>query len=73
MVFTGGIGATAPQIRAKICSGLDYLGVSLDAERNKESSRIISANNSRVIVQALQTDEELTIAQHVRDVLADQH
>lgn len=72
IVFTGGIGANAPRVRTKICSGLDYLGVSLDAERNEASSRIISANDSGVMVQALQTDEELMIAQHVRDVLAAQ-
>lgn len=72
IVFTGGIGANAPQVRAKICSGLDYLGVSLDAERNKVSSRIISTNDGHVRVQVLQTDEELMIAQHVRDVLAAQ-
>lgn len=70
IVFTGGIGANAPQVRTKICSGLDYLGVSLDAERNEASSRIISAKDSRVMVHALPTDEELMIAQHVRDVLA---
>src|SRR5271170_1098522 len=34
LVFAGGIGENAPQIRAKICSGLDWMGIRLDAARN---------------------------------------
>lgn len=70
VVFTGGIGANAPLVRAKICTGLEYLGIVLDTERNAGGARIISAESSRVLVEALPTDEELMIARHVRDVLA---
>jgi len=72
IVFTGGIGANASQVRQMICNGLDYLGVALDAERNKGGDRVISAENSPVVVEAFATDEELMIARHVRDVLAAQ-
>lgn len=69
LVFTGGIGANAPAVRAKICSGLEYLGISLDAARNAAGSRTISAKRSPVVVEALPTNEELMIARHTRQIL----
>jgi len=72
LVFTAGIGANAPVIRAKICSNLGYLGIELDAGRNTSGNRIISADGSRVTVEAFPTDEELMIARHVRRLLAKQ-
>jgi acetate kinase len=72
LVFTGGIGANAGPIRAKICDGLAYLGITVDEARNAAGGRIISAENGRVTVEALATDEELMIARHVREVLASQ-
>lgn len=66
LVFTGGIGANAPAIRANICTGLAYLGVELDAALNKGGARTISRGGSRVVVEALPTDEELMIARHVQ-------
>lgn len=72
LVFTGGIGANAPTIRAKICEGLDYLGIALDTSHNESNARIISADASRVVIEAFPTDEELMIARHVRQVLAEQ-
>jgi len=70
VVFTGGIGANAPAVRAKICAGLEYLGIVLDAERNVAGGRDVSADASRVAIEAFSTDEELMIARHVRNVLA---
>jgi len=70
LVFTAGIGANAPIVRAKICAGLDYLGIGLDAKLNEGGARTISAKASGVLVEAFPTDEELMIARHVRDVLA---
>jgi acetate kinase len=70
VVFTGGIGANVPLVRAKICAGLDYLGVALDAERNAGGARVISADGGGVAVEAFPTDEELMIARHVRQVLS---
>ncbi|HEY8034344.1 MAG TPA: acetate/propionate family kinase [Methylobacter sp.] len=65
LVFTGGIGENAPLIRTRICEGLDFLGIKLSQERNKESERIISADASRVTVHVIRTDEELMIARSV--------
>lgn len=70
IVFTGGIGANAPFIRSEICSGLEYLGVDLDPARNAKGECVISKDNAGIIVQAMQTDEEIMIARHVRDTVA---
>jgi len=70
LVFTGGIGANAPAVRAKICEGLEYLGITLDAELNADNDRVISADAGNVIVEAFATDEEVMIAHHVGRVLA---
>jgi acetate kinase len=66
LLFAGGIGENAPSIRARICDGLQWLGVELDAERNEAtvggSEGLISASGSRVEVWVVPTDEELLIA-----------
>lgn len=69
LVFTGGIGANSPEIRARICEGLTYLGIEIDAGRNGGNQRLISADGAAVVVQAFQTDEETVIAHHVHEVL----
>jgi acetate kinase len=72
LVFTGGIGANAPAVRAKVCTGLEYLGIALEDELNASGARLISANASRVAIEAFPTDEELMIARHVQQVLTAQ-
>ena len=64
-VFTGGVGAHAAAIRERICSGLDFLGISLDSASNRANAPVISGNASRVKVRVIETDEELMIARHV--------
>ena len=71
LVFTGGIGANAPVIRARICDGLEFLGIAVDAGRNVVSATIVSPDNGTVVVRVLQTDEEIMIARSARDLLAD--
>ena len=70
LVFTGGIGANAPEIRERICEGLAYLGIGLDAKRNLAEAKTVSAPNSAVSVQAVLSDEELMIARHVMRLTA---
>jgi acetate kinase len=70
LVFSGGIGENAPEIRSRICEGLEFLGIELDNERNKLNSPFISANESRVTVRIIPTDEELMIAKIVGKLLA---
>ncbi|PZR87663.1 MAG: acetate/propionate family kinase [Stutzerimonas stutzeri] len=72
LVFTGGIGANAPEIRARICNGLEYLGVVLDGERNRSGAPTISQDGAAVPVHAFPTDEEVVIARHTVRV-ADRH
>jgi acetate kinase len=64
LVFTGGIGANAPEIRARICKGLEFLGIDLDTARNRTGQGTISRDGTPVTVEAIPTDEELMIAQH---------
>ncbi|MBI1220768.1 MAG: acetate/propionate family kinase [Rhodobacteraceae bacterium] len=68
LVFTGGIGANAPQVRARVCEGLAHLGLGLDAGANARGSVRISLPGARVEIEARQTDEEAVIADHVRNV-----
>ena len=68
LVFTGGIGAKAPEIRARICCGLEYLGVRLDGARNRSGATEISPEWSDVTVQVIPTDEELMIARHTHRI-----
>ena len=70
LVFTAGIGANSATVREKVCSGLAFLGVSLDPKCNESGARTISTAGSDVIVQAIPTDEELMIARHVRDAIS---
>lgn len=65
LVFTGGIGANAAQVRALVCAGLGYLGIGLNAKANAEGRRTISKPGSAVTVEVRQTDEEAMIASHV--------
>jgi acetate kinase len=64
VAFTGGIGENSARLRAACCRGLDFLGIRLDPERNEYSSgdRLVSAEDSRVAVLALATNEELIVA-----------
>ena len=69
LVFAGGIGENNPSIRARICEGLGFLGIELNEPINRENAPVISAQNSRVAVRIIHTDEELMIARSVCRVL----
>ncbi len=69
LVFTAGIGAGAPSIRQRICEGLEFLGIRLDADRNRAGGPVISRDQSPVTVRAMKTDEELVIARHTCELL----
>jgi acetate kinase len=65
IIFTGGIGENAPSIRARICDGLEWMGLNLDADANAAAvgiERRISTEDSRLQAWAIPTDEELLIA-----------
>jgi len=65
LVFAGGIGENAPLLRARICAGLEFLGVALHGPRNAANAPVISAAAGRVVVRVIHTDEELMIAKSV--------
>jgi acetate kinase len=69
LVFAGGIGENDALVRARICSGLDFLGIKLDQARNKKSAPVISTKGSRTMVRVIHTDEELMIARSVCRIL----
>jgi acetate kinase len=66
IVFAGGIGENSSEIRSRVCKGLDFIGISLDEEKNaatvggKEGE--ISRADARVKVYVIPTNEELLIA-----------
>jgi acetate kinase len=70
LVFSGGIGEHAPEIRDRICEGLAFLGISIDAERNRMDGPVISVPDTRVTVRVISTDEELMIARAAHRLLA---
>ena len=65
IVFAGGIGENSAEVRARICTGLDWLGIEIDPERNANLERgegRIDREGSRVELWVIPTDEELLIA-----------
>ncbi len=70
LVFSGGIGEHAPEIRARICAGLTFLGIAIDEPRNQANADIISTDASRVTVRVIPTDEERMIAQTIFRLMA---
>jgi acetate kinase len=71
LVFTGGIGANAAEIRARICAGLGYLGITLDEDANRAGGATISAPGAAVTVEKMVSDEEHMIARHVQQLTVD--
>ena len=73
LVFTAGIGENDDIVRAKVCEGLEELGVRLNLEENgtrKPGARTISTPDSKIKVLIIPTNEELQIAQATMEVLA---
>ena len=71
IAFTGGIGENSSRLRAACCQGLEFLGVRLDPAKNEASGgdRTASADDSRVTVLTLATNEELIVARRCYRVL----
>ncbi len=71
IVFTGGVGENQASARWGACSGLEYMGVKLDAEKNKVRGEeaVISTDDSKVKVVVIPTDEELMIASDTMAIL----
>jgi acetate kinase len=70
LVFAGGIGENAPEIRRRICDGLGFLGITMHGERNASDALLISTDQGPVKVRVVRTDEEVTIARAVARLTA---
>jgi acetate kinase len=74
IVFAGGIGENAPEIRARVCHGLEWAGLTVDAERNAAlvggREGAFHAEGSRLGAWVIPTDEELLIARDTYRVVS---
>ena len=71
IVFTAGVGENQIGMREAVCNGLEFLGVKFDAKKNnvRGEEAIISADDSKVTVTVIPTDEELMIATDTMNLL----
>ena len=71
VIFTGGIGENDDSIRERICSEMEFLGLKIDTELNKNASRneaVFSSPDSKVLAMVLPTNEEIMIARDTLEV-----
>jgi acetate kinase len=77
VVFTGGIGENSPDVRSRICAGMEWAGLRLDTAKNQDTvgrEGKISTEDSKLLAYAIPTDEELLIARDtVRVILSEPH
>lgn len=69
LIFTGGIGEHAYYVRDLICENLSYIGVQINAKKNKNNETLLSTPKSKVKVLVIPTDEELQIAMETKSTL----
>lgn len=71
LVFTGGIGENAVEVREEVCKNMDYLGIRLDSLKNESREQLISDSSSRVKVFRIATNEELVIAMDTAKIVGE--
>ena len=69
LVFTGGIGENSPEIRLRICSGLGFLGIEVDKEKNSMNAPLISCGPGTVTIRVIRTNEQRMIARSTARLL----
>ena len=69
LVFSAGIGEHSPIVRARICEGLEFLGIVIDSARNEAGEAVISKESGKVTVRVIHTDEESEIARSVVELI----
>ena len=71
IVFTAGIGENSMTTRANICKDMEFLGIKLDPEKNnvRGEERVISADDSKIKVLLIPTNEELMIAMDTYEIV----
>jgi acetate kinase len=65
LVFTAGVGENAPLVRQKVCEGFEFIGLTLDKQKNSQSlvDQNIATTDSLVQVLVIHTQEDWAIAQ----------
>ena len=71
LVFTGGIGENAIEVREEVCSDMKYLGIELDDLKNENNETVISSESSKVTVMRIPTNEELVIAMDTNRIVSE--
>ncbi|WP_415035830.1 acetate/propionate family kinase [Azonexus sp.] len=70
VVFTGGIGEHAAEVRRRVCLQAQWLGIHLNPEANARHDKVISAGDSSIDVLVIPTNEEWMMAHHAQTLLA---
>ncbi len=73
VIFTGGIGENAPEVRERVCQDMEYFGIEIDREANTKRGVLtrISTPGSKVQVWVVPTNEELLIARDTLELISD--
>jgi len=72
IVFTGGIGENSATVRAMVLANMDYFGIKLDSQKNKNNhatEAFLSTDDSKVKIMAIPTNEELVIATETQRIV----
>ena len=72
VVFTGGIGENAADLRENVCAGFEFLGMSIDSGLNRQGSgdRVVSGSGSHVKILVVATNEEIMIARDTAEIIS---
>lgn len=70
LIFTGGIGENAWQIRERVCANFEWLNMLLDKKRNINNETIIHDDKSKIKIYMIPTNEEWMIAKHTYDLVS---
>jgi acetate kinase len=69
LIFSGGIGENSRLIRERICTGLGFIGLSIDPSRNAANETYLSSSSARIPVLMVPTNEELVILRETRKLV----
>lgn len=74
IVFTGGIGENSQHVRSEVCRNMEWAGIRLDADRNAsvDGETRISADDSKVEIWVVPTNEEIIVARQTAEVISSQ-
>lgn len=71
IAFTGGIGSRDADLRFRVLSSLQFLGLKLDQQENQSNAELITTSMSSIVALVLETDEEIVVARETVRVIQD--